>query len=62
MLAANPFELYSQIRPASPDVPEDVRPPEHQVEFRVRDPEGNEIDLSDAKGRKIDVDRWARVE
>jgi hypothetical protein len=43
-------------------MPEDVRPPERQVEYGVRDPEGNYLDLSGKKGWKVDVDRWARVD
>jgi catechol 2,3-dioxygenase-like lactoylglutathione lyase family enzyme len=42
--------------------PEDTRPPERQVEYGVRDPDGNRIDVSGRKGWKVDVDLWARVE
>jgi hypothetical protein len=40
----------------------DVRPPERQVEYGVKDPEGNAVDLSSTKGWKVDVDKWARIE
>jgi hypothetical protein len=62
VLVPDPFDLYSRIHAATPGMPEDVRPPERQVEYGVRDPEGNYLDLSGKKGWKIDVDKWARVE
>ena len=62
VLVPDPFDLYSRIHAATPGMPEDVRPPERQVEYGVRDPEGNYLDLSGKKGWKIDVDKWAKVE
>jgi catechol 2,3-dioxygenase-like lactoylglutathione lyase family enzyme len=62
VLVKDPFELYSRIRGDSPDAPEDVRPSHRQVEFGVRDPEDNYLDLSGKKGWKVDVDKWARTE
>jgi catechol 2,3-dioxygenase-like lactoylglutathione lyase family enzyme len=62
VLVSNPRELYGQIRAATPGMPEDVRPPERQVEYRVIDPEGTGIDLSGKKGWKVDVDVWANVQ
>jgi catechol 2,3-dioxygenase-like lactoylglutathione lyase family enzyme len=61
VLVPNPRDLYSQIRAATPG-PEDVRPPERQVEYRILDPEGNGIDLSGRKGWKVDVELWANVQ
>lgn len=62
VLVPDPFDLYSRIRAETPNAPEDVRPPERQVEYGIRDPEGNYLDLSGKKGWKVDVDKWARVE
>jgi catechol 2,3-dioxygenase-like lactoylglutathione lyase family enzyme len=62
VLVPDPFDLYSRIHAATPGMPEDVRPPERQVEYGIRDPEGNYLDLSGKKGWKVDVDKWARVE
>jgi hypothetical protein len=31
------------------------------VEYGVQDPEGNRLDLSGAKGWKIDVETWAKI-
>ncbi|HZT08675.1 MAG TPA: VOC family protein [Chloroflexota bacterium] len=61
VLVRDPHELYSRIHAATPGMPEDVRPPERQVEYGVRDPEGNYLDLSGKKGWKVDVNTWARV-
>jgi catechol 2,3-dioxygenase-like lactoylglutathione lyase family enzyme len=62
MLVRDPFALLTEIRAAEPsDEPMDVRPPERQVEYGVLDPEGNRLDLSGAKGWKVDVDKWARI-
>jgi len=62
VLVPDPADLYARIHAATPGMPEDVRPPERQVEFGLRDPEGNYLDISGTKGWKIDTDRWARVE
>lgn len=62
MLVPDPLGLLMQIREAEGiDEPMDVRPPERQVEYGVKDPEGNSLDLSSTKGWKVDVDRWARI-
>lgn len=62
MLVPDPLGLLMQIRQAEGiDEPMDVRPPERQVEYGVKDPEGNSLDLSSTKGWKVDVDRWARI-
>jgi hypothetical protein len=31
------------------------------AEQRLRDPEGNALDLSQTKGWQVDIDRWVRV-
>jgi catechol 2,3-dioxygenase-like lactoylglutathione lyase family enzyme len=63
MLVPDPLGLLTEIRAAEPtDEPMDVRPPERQVEYGVKDPEGNRLDLASTKGWKVDVNRWARVE
>jgi catechol 2,3-dioxygenase-like lactoylglutathione lyase family enzyme len=62
VLVPDPAGLYERMHAEIPEMPVDVRPPERQVEFGVRDPEGNYLDLSGKKGWKIDTDRWARVE
>jgi catechol 2,3-dioxygenase-like lactoylglutathione lyase family enzyme len=63
MLVPDPLGLLLQIREAEGiDEPMDVRPPERQVEYGVKDPDGNRLDLSSTKGWKVDVDRWARIE
>ncbi len=62
VLVPDPADLYRRIHAETPGMPEDVRPPERQVEYGVRDPEGNYLDLSGKKGWKIDVEKWARVE
>jgi catechol 2,3-dioxygenase-like lactoylglutathione lyase family enzyme len=62
MLVPDPLGLLMEIRAAEGiDGPMDVRPPERQVEYGVKDPEGNIMDLSSTKGWKVDVDRWARI-
>jgi catechol 2,3-dioxygenase-like lactoylglutathione lyase family enzyme len=62
VLVQDPYDLYERIRAETPGMPVDVRPASRQVEYGVRDPEGNYLDLSGKKGWKIDVDRWARTE
>src|SRR5205814_9202263 len=63
MLVTDPLGLLTRIREAEPtDEPMDVRPPERQVEYGVKDPEGNRLDLASTKGWKFDVVQWARVE
>jgi catechol 2,3-dioxygenase-like lactoylglutathione lyase family enzyme len=63
MLVQDPLGLLMQIRAAERiDEPMDVRPPERQVEYGVKDPDGNSVDLSSTKGWKVDVDKWARIE
>jgi hypothetical protein len=63
MLVRDPLGLLSEIRATERnDEPMDVRPPERQVEYGVKDPEGNALDLAGSKGWKVDVDRWARAE
>jgi len=62
MLVPDPLGLLNEIREAEGlDEPMDVRPPERQVEYGVKDPEGNRLDLT-TKGWKVDVNKWARVE
>jgi catechol 2,3-dioxygenase-like lactoylglutathione lyase family enzyme len=62
MLVSDPLGLLTQIREADGiSEPMDVRPPERQVEYGVKDPEGNSLDLASTKGWKVDVDKWARV-
>ncbi len=62
MLVPDPLGLLMQIRAEEPnDEPMDIRPPERQVEYGVKDPEGNRLDLSSTKGWKVDVNRWARI-
>ena len=41
--------------------PTDIRPAMRMVEYGVQDPEGNRLDLSGAKGWKIDLDTWAKI-
>jgi catechol 2,3-dioxygenase-like lactoylglutathione lyase family enzyme len=63
MLVPDPLGLLTQIREAEGiGEPMDVRPPERQVEYGVKDPEGNAVDLSSTKGWKVDVDKWARID
>lgn len=63
MLVPDPRALLMEIRDAEGSgEPMDVRPPERQVEYGVPDPEGNRLDLSGAKGWKVDADKWARIE
>lgn len=40
----------------------DQRPPDRFAEYRIWDPEGNGIDLSERKGYKVDVDKTDRIE
>jgi catechol 2,3-dioxygenase-like lactoylglutathione lyase family enzyme len=62
MLVPDPLGLLMEIRKAEGiDEPMDVRPPERQVEYGVKDPEGNRLDLSSTKGWKVDTDKWARI-
>jgi catechol 2,3-dioxygenase-like lactoylglutathione lyase family enzyme len=42
-------------------LPSDLRPANRMVEYGVRDPEGNHVDLSGGKGWKVDVDRFAQI-
>lgn len=63
MLVREPLELVQRLGQVDAmNRPSDRRPPERQVEYGVRDPEGNRIDVSGRKGWKVDVDRWARIE
>jgi hypothetical protein len=63
MLVPDPLALLMEIRDAEGSSElMDVRPPERQVEYGVPDPEGNRLDLSGAKGWKVDADKWARIE
>jgi catechol 2,3-dioxygenase-like lactoylglutathione lyase family enzyme len=63
VLLRNPREKMLEIRATEPsDEPLDVRPADRQVEYGVRDPEGNRLDLSGEKGWKLDEVHWARVE
>jgi catechol 2,3-dioxygenase-like lactoylglutathione lyase family enzyme len=63
MLVPDPLGKLTEIRAAEGiEKPLDKRPAERQVEYGVPDPEGNVLDLSGAKGWKVDVDKWARVE
>jgi catechol 2,3-dioxygenase-like lactoylglutathione lyase family enzyme len=63
ILVRDPLEIVKGTGFLDPNSgPMDVRPPERQVEYGIRDPEGNRIDLSSKKGWKVDVDRWARAE
>ena len=63
ILVRDPLDIVRRTGQMDPtDRPLDVRPPERQVEYGIRDPEGNRIDLSSVKGWKVDVDKWARTE
>jgi catechol 2,3-dioxygenase-like lactoylglutathione lyase family enzyme len=63
ILVRDPLDLVRRMgQMGANDRPEDTRPPERQVEYGVRDPDGNRIDVSGRKGWKVDVDLWARVE
>lgn len=63
ILVRDPLDIVRRVgQMDAGDRPLDVRPPERQVEYGIRDPEGNRIDLSSTKGWKVDVDRWARTE
>lgn len=63
ILVRDPLAIVQGIGFVDPNSgPMDVRPPERQVEYGIRDPEGTRIDLSSKKGWKVDVDRWARTE
>lgn len=61
ILVRDPLAIVRGLGQMEADRPADVRPPERQVEYGIRDPEGNRIDLSSEKGWKVDVDKWARV-
>jgi hypothetical protein len=62
ILVRDPLDLVREMgQMDSSDHPADTRPPERQVEYGVRDPEGNRLDLSGKKGWKVDEERWARI-
>jgi catechol 2,3-dioxygenase-like lactoylglutathione lyase family enzyme len=60
-LVRNPRELMYQI--AEKDSTRlDQRPADRFAEYRIWDPEGNAIDLSERKGFKVDLDKVERIE
>ena len=60
-LVRNPQELMYRI--AEQDGTRlDQRPADRFAEYRIWDPEGNAIDLSEKKGYKVDVDKVERIE
>jgi len=63
ILVRDPLDVVRRLgQMGANDRPADMRPPERQVEYGVRDPDGNRVDVSGRKGWKVDVDRWARIE
>ncbi len=62
ILVRNPLSVVRAMGQAEDDgSPSDIRPATRMVEYGVKDPEGNRIDLSGGKGWKIDVDTWAQI-
>jgi catechol 2,3-dioxygenase-like lactoylglutathione lyase family enzyme len=62
VLVPDPLDLVQQMGQAdSAGRPNDIRPIERMVEYGVRDPEGNRIDLSSRKGWKIAAGKYARI-
>jgi catechol 2,3-dioxygenase-like lactoylglutathione lyase family enzyme len=55
-------DLDATVEALSKVVPTAKRPARPYEDYRVRDPEGNGIDLSFSKGFEIDVDKWDLVE
>jgi len=60
-LCRDPFGLMHRIADEEP-IRLDQRPPDRFAEYRIWDPEGNAIDLSERKGYKVDVDKTDRIE
>jgi catechol 2,3-dioxygenase-like lactoylglutathione lyase family enzyme len=60
ILAPNPHELMYQISEVDP-TRLDQRPPDRFAEYRIWDPEGNALDLSEKKGYQVDVDQVDRI-
>ncbi len=62
VLVPDPLDMVQRMGQADlSGRPNDVRPVERMVEYGVRDPEGNRIDLSSHKGWKIGAGRYARI-
>jgi catechol 2,3-dioxygenase-like lactoylglutathione lyase family enzyme len=62
ILVRDPLSVVREMGQADDEgQPVDVRPAMRMVEYGVQDAEGNRLDLSGAKGWKIDVDRWAKI-
>lgn len=62
ILIRDPLSVVRAMGQAEEDgKPSDVRPANRMVEYGVRDPEGNRLDLSGGKGWKIDVDKFAQI-
>jgi catechol 2,3-dioxygenase-like lactoylglutathione lyase family enzyme len=55
-------ELDNTVARLSKVVPTAPRPDRPYEDYRVRDPEGNGIDLSYTKGYEVDVDKWDIVQ
>jgi hypothetical protein len=54
-------DLDAMVAELSKVVPTAKRPARPYEDYRIRDPEGNGIDLSFSKGFEIDVDAWDLV-
>jgi catechol 2,3-dioxygenase-like lactoylglutathione lyase family enzyme len=62
ILIRDPLSVVRTMGQAEDDgKPQDVRPAERMVEYGVKDPEGNRLDLSGGKGWKVSADRWAQI-
>ena len=62
ILIRDPLSVVRQMGQVEADgQPSDVRLATRMVEYGVKDPEGNRIDLSGGKGWKVDVDTWAQI-
>jgi catechol 2,3-dioxygenase-like lactoylglutathione lyase family enzyme len=60
ILASEPHELMYRISAVDP-TRLDQRPPDRFAEYRIWDPEGNALDLSEKKGYQVDVDQVDRI-
>ena len=62
ILIQNPLDVVRAMGQAEADgQPADVRPATRMVEYGVKDPEGNRIDLSGGKGWKVGAEQWAQI-
>jgi catechol 2,3-dioxygenase-like lactoylglutathione lyase family enzyme len=62
VLVTDPLRMVQQMGQAdTTGRPNDVRPVERMVEYGVRDPEGNRLDLSSHKGWKVADGKYARI-